>query len=198
MPDIKNDTMRNIAIIILGFVTLLIKGQVVSLEEGVNLKPTQYTYKKDVNGILNKFEGIWKGSFQGNTYEFKMVKRARVFRYHDGNDKKIDQIIGRLRVKNLSGTIIFDTFNEIDDDNTKLISYGLYKKDISWYRLFFTGETPEGCMNSGFVYIKIDPNNPNRMIAKYYTDRDILKGLCPPTFRATFPKSEEEFVLMKQ
>ena len=197
MPDIKNDTMRNIAIIILGFVTLLIKGQVVPLEAD-HIKPSHYTYKKDVNGLLDKYLGTWKGSFQGNTYEFKFVKRVQNFQYHDGNYKKKDELLGRLRARDARGAVIFNTFDESDDEETRFIGLHFYKKDISWYRMYFVGSSPEGCMNRGTVYIKVDPSNPNRMIAKYYTDRDILKGLCPPTFRATFPKSEEEFVLMKQ
>ncbi|EKB59366.1 DUF6705 family protein [Bergeyella zoohelcum] len=197
MPDIKNDTIRNIAIIILGFVTLLIKGQVVSLEEGLYLKPSQYTYEKDTNGSLNKFEGIWKGSFQGNVYELKLNKGIRYFEYQ-GSEKKRDRLLGRLRVRDAKSSIIYNTFDEPNDNETGLRGYSFKKKEPQWYHFHFGGDAPEGCINSGFVYIKVDPNNPNRMIAKYYTHRDILKGLCPPTFRATFPKSEEEFVLMRQ
>ena len=192
--------MRNIAIIILGFVTLLIKGQVLSLEEISTLryKPGRdYTYAKDVNGSLNKFEGVWKGSFQGNTYEFKLDKRIWEYVF-DGIDIKRDRLIGRLRVRDARGSIIFNTFDEPDDEEIRFKGYSFKRNDFQWYRFYFVGSSPEGCMNRGTVYIKVDPSNPNRMIAKYYTDRDIVKGLCPPTFRATFPKSEEEFVLMKQ
>ncbi len=57
------------------------KAQIITIEDFSTYSDSQKekmsdgTYIKDVNGVLNKFIGTWKGIYNSNNYEFKIIKK---------------------------------------------------------------------------------------------------------------------------
>lgn len=190
--------MKNTITIFLALLAFSCKSQTVSLEQAAQCRdnpncPVNYNYVKDINNTLDKYVGIWKGTYNGKVYEMKFNKSL----YDDLGMKK-DEIIGRLRITttgNLSLTT-FDNFNEPDDSKTHFSGLGL-TTDLQGYRMIFAGSVPEGCINHGTVSLRINLSNPNQMRVKYGSYNDIVVGDCPSTFSQTFPE-EQEILLTRQ
>ncbi|OCK51917.1 hypothetical protein BA768_14425 [Chryseobacterium sp. CBo1] len=156
--------------------------------------PRNFIYVKDINNTLDKYVGIWKGSYNGRTYEIKFNK----YLYEDFTGFKRDRIKGRLRIittGNLPLTI-FDNFNELDDNKILFSGLGL-TTNLQSYEMHFSGPYTKGCMNSGSIFLKINPSTPNQMTIIYWSDKDIVVGDCPSTFTTTFPQ-QQEILLTRQ
>lgn len=185
--------------IVLAVIALSCKSQTISLEQAAQCRDTpncsmNYDYAKDLNNTLNKYVGIWKGTYNGRIYEMKFNKSL----YEDFIGTKSDEIKGRLRITttgNLSLSI-FDNFNEPDDAKTHFSGLGL-TTDLQGYRMIFAGPVPKGCINHGTVSLHINSNTPNQMKIKYWSYNDIAVGECPSTFSQTFPE-EQEILLTRQ
>ena len=187
--------MKNIVTIILALLALSCKSQTVSLEEAAQCRdnpncPVNYNYVKDINNILNKYIGTWKGTYNGKVYEMKFNKSL-----YDDMGMKEDILKGRLRITTTGNTpvIIFDNFNELDDQKTHFSGLGL-TTDLQGYRMIFAGPVPRGCINHGTVSLRINPSTPNQMTIKYWSNNDIVVGECPSTFSQTFPEQQEIFL----
>lgn len=174
------------------------KSQVVSIETAAQCSETNpcpdFTYIKDINNTLDKYIGTWKGVDNGRTYEMKFNKNL----YEDFTGFKRDRIKGRLRITttgNLSLTV-FDNFNEPDDTKTRFSGLALTNSLLS-YEMHFSGPYTKGCMNSGSIFLKINPSTPNQMTITYWSDKDIVAGECPSTFSSTFTENQE-ILLTKQ
>jgi len=167
------------------------KSQIVTLEtaaqcSGINPCP-DYSYAKDINNSLNKYIGIWKGTYNGRVYEMKFNKSL----YEDFTGFKRDQITGRLRIT-IPGSMpitIFDNFNELEDSKTKFSGLN-FQSNLQSYRMYFVGSSPQGCLNSGALHLRVSPTNPNEMKIFYWSDMDIVVGECPNTFSQTFPEKQ--------
>lgn len=73
--------MKNIFIIIFSTMNLLFNAQTVSLETMSQYSPGNYPaaeYVKDINGLLNRYVGTWKGTYEGKVYEFNLIKKENV------------------------------------------------------------------------------------------------------------------------
>jgi len=185
--------MKKIFLILILLFAITCKSQVVSLEEAAqciaNPSCPDYNYSKDINNSLQKYVGTWKGSHNGTTYEMKFVKG-----FWEDLGMKSDDLKGRIRITNPSSNgfpslIIFDNFNESDDSKTSFFGLG-FQPDLQAYRMYFNGSSPQGCINYGKVFLRINPNAPNQMTIFYWSDMDIVVGDCPPTFQQTFPEKQ--------
>ncbi|MCX8534672.1 DUF6705 family protein [Chryseobacterium luquanense] len=188
--------MKNIITIFLALLAISCKSQTVSLEEAAQCRenpncPREYKYTKDLNNTLDKYVGIWKGTYNGRVYEMKFNKSL----YEDFTGVKRDIIKGRLRIT-AGGNIpltIFDNFNEPDDSKTRFSGFGL-TGNLQSYELLFSGSFTSGCINRGSIFLKINPSTPNQMRITYWSDRDIAVGECPSTFSPTFTENQEIFL----
>ncbi|MCX8522947.1 hypothetical protein OF897_03295 [Chryseobacterium formosus] len=188
--------MKNIITLFVALLAISCKSQIVSLEQAAQCRdnpncPRDYNYTKDLNNTLNKYVGTWKGTYNGRVYEMKFNKNL----YEDFIGFKRDIIKGRLRLTttgNLPLTI-FDNFNEPDDAKTRFTGFGL-TGNLQSYELLFSGPYTKGCMNSGSIFLKINPSTPNQMRIIYSSDRDIAVGECPSSFTTTFPQQQEIFL----
>lgn len=184
--------------IFLAFGALSCKSQTISLEQAAQCQadpncPVNYNYVKDINNTLNKYIGIWKGTYDGRVYEIKFNKNL-----YDDMGMKRDRITGRLRIT-IPGNMpitVFDNFNEPDDAKTHFKGLGL-QSHLQAYETYFVGSSPKGCINSGTIYLRISPTNPNEMKIFYWSDMDIVIGECPSTFSQTFPE-KQHVTLIKQ
>ena len=187
--------MKNLVLIFLLF-TISCKAQTISLETAAQCMqqnapfpcPT-FNYAKDISNVLNKYVGHWKGKLNGLIYELKFVKKE-----FQGEDIKDDRLVGRIRIAGAPSAgfqplIIFDNFGETDDDKTNFTGSGL-QPDLTGYMVYFVGDSPEGCINYGTVYLTVNPGTPDQLSMMYWSDHDIVAGDCPTGFVQTFPEKQ--------
>lgn len=180
--------------------TISCKAQTVSLEtiaqcmqENPSFScPNNFNYVKDVNNTLNKYVGIWKGNFNGKTYEINIIKKE--FVSVDGVINE-DRLVGRLRITTTGNVplTIFDNFNEIDDLKTNFEGVGL-TSNLQHYMMSFSDSSPKGCINYGKVYFSIKPVNPPTLNIYYIGNHDIVEGECPNTFTTTIPEKQNIYL----
>ncbi|MDF2934238.1 MAG: hypothetical protein K0R36_3569 [Chryseobacterium sp.] len=186
----KNIIMKNIIRILIIFTLTIIscKAQTVSLETLAKCQqenppfpcPENYNYVKDINNLLNKYVGTWKGNLNGKVYEFNFIKKENV-----GDDIKDDRLIGRFKVINSIGTVLYNTLNETNDNETFFLGRN-FQPDLEAYMVYFVGNS--ACVEYGDVYLRIYPSTPNQMTVYFHPDNDIsVEGSCPPNFVPTIP-----------
>ncbi|MCL1672192.1 DUF6705 family protein [Elizabethkingia ursingii] len=149
------------------------------------------SYLKDVDNSLNKFEGIWKGEYNGKVYEFRLVKKIKY-----GENPQKDIILGRFEVKDSSGTIIYSTLNNSDvEAGLKGINFQSGNKI---YHLNYT-ESRNGCGKSGVAYIYFkDPNDLKTLSLGFMSDGDIMvKGKCD-NYTPLLPYSDIAILRLKK
>ncbi|WP_370895282.1 DUF6705 family protein [Chryseobacterium gossypii] len=177
--------MRNILNII-GFVIFInCTAQTVSLETMAqcNIQSQNCpaaSYVKDINNSLNKYVGTWKGTLNGKNYEFNLIKKENV-----GDTQKWDMLIGRLKITNSNGITEFDNFSKSDIElQTKFAGFN-FQKDLKAYMMYFSGDKL-GCIDYGYVYLRIKPAIPNAMSILFFPDNDIATQDCS-NFVTTLP-----------
>ena len=148
------------------------KAQTIPLEQQTNYLDNEIeiadgTYFKDVNNMLNKYEGTWIGTHNGMAYEFRIEKFTNHFL-----GISVDELRLRYKITDANGSIIEDTTSEPDDSN--LIIKGDYLSETgSHYVLgFFTRN--ERCELSASLYISVGyDNNPSKMKANAIPNNDM-------------------------
>ncbi|MCW3161575.1 DUF6705 family protein [Chryseobacterium oryctis] len=148
------------------------------------------TYVKDVNNLLNKYVGTWKGMLDDKNYEFNFIKREN-FGFEDSLKK--DRLIGRLKITSSNGVIEYDNFSQ-PDDKTSFYGHNL-QPDLKAYMARFSGGKL-GCIDYGYVYLRIKPETPNNMTVIFLPDNDIATEDCT-NFKTTIP-TKKNIYLTKQ
>lgn len=163
------------------------KAQTISLDQlsQCENKPDcpDYIYLKDTNNRLNKFVGVWKGTYtDGRTYEFHFVKKENDYSF----GKYWDILIGRLLVKNQSGQELINTLS-VSDENTLFSGY-YFDKNLIKYKMYYSGNAE--CNDKGYVYLSFpDPNNLNQMKLVFIQDMDIIAS-CPNGYKTVMPHAK--------
>ena len=143
-------------------------------------------YVKDVNNLLNKYVGTWKGTLEGNNYEFNFIKKENVAR---GSDSQWDMLIGRVKITHQNGNILFNNFDKPDDK----VSFGdIFQKDLKVYLVVFSGNK-SGCIDTGYLYLRISPQTPNQMTISFLPDYDIVTQDCSH-FKTTIPTGKKIYL----
>jgi len=168
-------------------IILSCKAQTISLDQlsQCENKPDcpDYIYLKDTNNRLDKFIGIWKGTYaDGRIYEFHFTKKINDYSY----GKYWDILKGRLLVKNSTGQILVNTLTASDED--ALFSGYYFDKNLTKYQMYYSGNAE--CNDKGYVYISIpDPGNPNQMKLYFMQDMDIVAS-CPDNYKTVMPDAK--------
>ncbi|MEJ8589669.1 hypothetical protein JSO54_00190 [Riemerella anatipestifer] len=150
------------------------------------------TYIKDVGNRLDKFVGIWEGTYNGKIYTFKFNKRTRYG--DDKGDRVRDLLFGRMKVQTSNGKVIYNTLSESDDDKTYFFGKNFQRNTYMMNLIINTA-----CNDSGVVFMEVYSKQPNKM--RLYMDRDKIwynPERCPnyETYEVTIPN--EEIILTKQ
>lgn len=193
--------MKYLILIITLLFTLSCKSQIVSLETMAQCRqenppiqcPDNWTYEKDVSNSLDKYIGIWKGTYDGKIYEIQLKKG--IYQDLTLSERKSDIIVGRLRITttgNLPITI-FDNFNELDDTKTDFEGLG-FASNLQSYSMFFSGPTTSGCINYGKVFLMIKPATANILNIFFDGNYDIVEGECPSSFKTTIPEKQNIYL----
>lgn len=154
----------NIILIIFAFTTLSCKAQhIIPVEKAVEYRNTNegllgdkdYVYVKDVNNLLNKYVGVWKGSYNFKNYEFRIIKITE-----DDGELKKDLLLIRYKITDNIGNTIVSTLNLANND--KYIIKGDYLGKSGSYALSYLGLNAE-CGQNGDIFISIHGNNYEKM-----------------------------------
>lgn len=130
-------------------------------------------FVKDTDNRLDKFVGTWKGSFNGKEVELKLEKKEDF----GDNERKWDKLMGKIRVKDSQGNVLFDSFQNLEND---AIPYGMnFQRTV--YEMLFYGVN--NCNDSGTVFIEIKnvPVNGSKMRLFYSRDGDVVDTTTCPT-----------------
>lgn len=178
--------MKKIFFIILTILTGTFSAQTFSLETMAQYEPgnmPKADYAKDINGLLNKYVGTWKGTFEGKTYEFNIIKKENVT--FEFSNTKWDKLVGRVKIIDSNGSILFNNFNKTDNDTG--LGYN-FQKDLKLYLMRFNGEKIN-CIDDGFIYINVKSETPNKMTINFHPDNDIVMEDCS-NFKTTMPTNK--------
>ncbi|RBW57580.1 hypothetical protein DS884_11035 [Tenacibaculum sp. E3R01] len=129
-------------------------------------------YIKDVNGVLNKYVGTWKGTYNTKSYEFIVVKVTK----EDLNLKfKEDLLLIRYKITDANGVVLENTLNLPDDDIGVIKGRYLAKKTGS-YVLSYIGKEAD-CGQKGTVFIGVLNNSNNKKAKLFlYPSTELLDG----------------------
>lgn len=185
----------NIFIIFL-FSLISCKAQtIISLEQASQYKknqsvgiPETVTYVKDLNNKLDQYVGVWKGAYNGNSYEIKFIKRVNT-KY----SVAWDEIIAKMLIKDGKGSIIYNSMDN-PDDNTFFSGIDIQGRV---YVLYFAHDSQ--CNGGGNVYIEIAKADSKKMYLYFSRDYDMYDpAKCPnyDTYVPLLPK--DKMVLTKQ
>ena len=179
--------MKNIFFIILTIFTTTFNAQTVSLEtmaqcySNPQTCPDNPEYVKDVNGLLDKYIGTWKGTLDGKTYEFNFIKKQNV---GETGKTKWDILIGRLKITNANGVEEFNNFNKSDDDAN--LGYN-FQPNLNTYLVWFSGNKI-GCNDSGYLYLR-KPDTSTKLKIDFYQMADIITEDCS-NVKTTIPSNK--------
>lgn len=150
------------------------------------------TYLKDVNNLLDKYVGTWKGDYLGKNYTLFITKTTYTF------DKvTFDELRIRYLIISSNNIVLEDTRNSLDN-NTYVIRGYYFNKNLTSYASNFTGKKSM-CGNAGTVFIRIKNATNTLMSFGFEPDKIMIsEGTCPGLKLAelTFPK--DGLMLIKQ
>ncbi len=108
------------------------------------------SYIKDVNNVLDKFEGTWKGTYDNKNYEINIVKST----FNNVKLKyKKDRLLLRYKITDINNKILKNTLN-IPDTDTDVVK-GAKFVESGGYELGYYGDVD--CKH-GDIYITMKPN----------------------------------------
>jgi hypothetical protein len=151
--------------------------------------PKNISYFKDINHLLDKYVGTWKGTQGTKNYVFIITKYTDIF---DGLSE--DKLLIRYLITNTSGTTIEDTRTET---NANCSIWGNYIKKSN-YVLRYVGKDTQ-CGQIGTVFIGMVPNTNNtKMGLSLSQDHVLLDSETCPNGRAPQILPLTQVLLTKQ
>ncbi len=172
--------MKTIKIILfIGLFTLFIfscKAQtIIPVEEfhsyGKGLKGGDYI--KDINGVLDKYVGVWQGTHNNHNFLFN-IKKTTLHKYGFFEDL----LLIRYRITDAQGNEIINTLS-LPDESIYVIE-GIKMDEVGDYRLFYQGyESDCGQCGEIIIHAFMD-SNPNKLLLILIPMRDMIDPTdCP-------------------
>jgi len=185
--------MRHIFLFILFSATISFAAQTYPLRTyGIDFPKD--SYQKDTNNELQNYEGTWKGTWNSKTIyiNFKKIKYYKSFL--DYRAYFADVLIGKFKILDSNGNILFDNMS-LTDDNAKIFGSNFRKLDDK-YSLIYSA--PELCNTSGNIRINFTDSTKTKLDWKYFYRNEIITVDCP-YYNTSIPESlPEEITLTKQ
>ncbi|TCN52539.1 hypothetical protein D0809_00375 [Flavobacterium circumlabens] len=151
------------------------------------------TYLKDVNNLLTKFVGTWKGNYQGKDYTLYISKTTSKY-----ETITRDRLLIRYLITSSNGSVLENT-QSIPDNSPYIIAGSYFSKDLAVYALNFGGKNSL-CGNAGTVFIRTK-NAANTLMSLGFEPNKIMisEDTCPGFKLAelTFPRNNS-IMLTKQ
>ena len=148
--------MKNILFTLISIISInnLISQNIMSFDEVIDNNGffKEGYYMKDTKNELNKYVGVWKGTYNQNTYEFRIEKQ---FKYNDG-DFYLDKLFVRSLIKDINGTVLLNTLTT-PLENLYFEGEIFTNKNYDTYLLMYIEDMK--CNLQGDVYFTIFENN---------------------------------------
>ncbi len=114
-----------------------------------------YVYVKDVNNVLPKFVGIWKGTYQSKSFEFRITKITT-----DDGEIKEDMLLMRYKITDSNGNVIEDVLSLPNDDGYVMQNGYVSKNGL--YVFSYIGRDM-ACGQNGWVFAEVYGTNNDKM-----------------------------------
>lgn len=142
-----------------------------------DIKIPDDTYLKDVNHLLDKFIGTWKGTLNNRNYTFIITQHTDAY-----NSLLEDKLLMRYLITDQNGTVIEDT-RSLDNKDTYVIEGRFFiKNKTNSYLLTYIGKNAK-CGQSGQIHIstsKYISINPTQMKLNFIPDHIMINDTeCP-------------------
>lgn len=150
-------------------------------------------YLKDTNNELPAYEGTWKGTWNNRTIFVTFKKNTN--KYNDVLKYYKDNLIGKFKVVDNNGSILFDN-TSLTDDKAKIWG-GKFRKVDDKYSLSYVD--PDLCFTSGNIRISFTDSTKTKLNWNLYLDSNMITDDCPYYNTVPFPEAlPKEIVLTKQ
>lgn len=130
----------------------------VNSEEGI-MGNHNYVYLKDINNLLSKFTGTWKGNYNGNIIEVVINKKTV-----DDGELKEDLLLMRYKITEANGAVLENTLT-LPDSSPFVLKNGYVSKTGS-YVFNYIGRDSECGQNGNLHFIIL--KNSNSLKAKMF------------------------------
>ena len=186
--------MKQIILFILFTFTISCQAQTYPLRTyGIEYPPNSYI--KDTNNELVEYEGTWKGTWNNKTVYIYLKKIKKHFTHLANNPYYKDILIGKFKVIDSNGLILFDNTNLLDD-NAKIEGSNFRKVDNKYSLIYLE---PEMCGMTGRGYINFTDTTKTKLNWKLPYGWDIITESCPYYNATVAPEPlPYEIILTKQ
>ncbi|WP_294285071.1 DUF6705 family protein [uncultured Chryseobacterium sp.] len=183
--------MKNLFLIIILFtLTISCKAQTYPLRTFTQIP--QNAYLKDTNNELQYYVGTWKGSWNNKTIYITLKKITN--QYNTNLKYYKDFLIGKFKVEDSNGQILFDNTSTSDYD-AKISGVGIRKIDDK-YSLGYID--PDFCMD-GSIRINFTDSTKTKLNWQFFDTTDIITPDCPNYNSNPFPEPlPKNIILTKQ
>ncbi len=122
------------------------KAQIIAVEDYKNydMDLEDGAYIKDVNNVLTKFVGIWKGTYQSKNFEFRIIKETINYL-----GIKEDALFMRYKITDSNGNVIEDVLSLPNDDG--YVMQNGYVSETGSYVFSYIGRDM-ACGQNGWVF----------------------------------------------
>ncbi|MDC8105495.1 hypothetical protein MTQ00_13210 [Chryseobacterium sp. B21-037] len=185
--------MKNIFFAILFYISMSCQAQQIYSLRPSEIQLPENSYQKDTNNELPAYEGTWKGTWDGKTIfvTFKKITNAydNVFKYYK------DYLIGKFKILNASGGVMYDNMN-LSDDKTKINGVNFRKYNTKYSLVYIDSDL---CNTSGNIIINFTDSSKTKLNWKFNKGSNMITTDCQYYNTTPFPKAlPEEIVLTKQ
>lgn len=153
-------------------------------------------YIKDVNNELVPYEGTWKATWNNKTIYVYLTRIKKYLDHKENNPYYKDVLVGKFKVLDNSGNILFDN-TALPDNDTKIEGTRFFSIPNKRYSLFYYDS--DICHSTGDIYISFSDNIFNQLNWKFIDTTDIITPDCPYYSTNPFPQPlPANIVLIKQ
>ncbi|RBW57579.1 hypothetical protein DS884_11030 [Tenacibaculum sp. E3R01] len=167
-----------IIIVLILITTISCKAQqVIPVENQIDYKDKEIefpegVYIKDVNNVLDKYIGVWKGTYNFKNYEFKVSK---VTKQSNISTLKLDKLLIRYKITAANGLVLENTLNFPDYD-IRIIE-GRYLAKSGGYVLSYVENTD--CGHGGDLYMSVYNSTNTKAVISLTSDGEYNFDKCP-------------------
>ncbi|PWN62474.1 hypothetical protein C1634_006745 [Chryseobacterium viscerum] len=162
-----------------------------------SLRPTETnlpenSYQRDTNNELPAYEGTWKG-----TWDNKMlfITFKKITNEYDTDFKYYrDYLIGKFKVLDSNGNVLFDNTNT-NDDNAKILGVNFRRYGDKYSLIYLDSDL---CNTTGNISISFVDSSKTKLNWKYFYHNEIVTVDCP-YYNSEIPQPlPKDIVLTKQ
>ncbi len=186
--------MKSIFLFILFVIAISCTAQVYPLRTFTDIPENAYI--KDLNNELIPYEGTWKGTWDNKTIFIYFKKIKKHMNHKENNPYYKDILIGKFKVINSNGQVLFDNTN-LSDNDAKIEGTRFFSIPYKRYSLFYLD--PDICNSTGDILIKFLNNTSTQLDWKFSDTTDVTDSSCQYYDANPFPQPlPKEIILTKQ